>query len=192
MGSAWPAEMHEQRKHSRHSRWLGSKFLFGELIFSWFFFIFPVFISGSILFPVRVSVPFSSHILLTWFCFMCPESMSRDALYPVDSSSYTSWDGNTYHVSCTIPGAAAVLENDPVYSCPGGFVPPREDSDPRNCIKVISLPDSIFFQIYLCLTLALPFLFSRIFHYCHSRVPSMRIRQKSTLSCGSSRRSYLL
>ncbi len=84
--------------------------------------------------------------------------MSRDALYPVDSSSYTSWDGKTYDVPCTIAGAAA-FENDPVYSCPGGFVPPRDDSDPRNCIKVISSPDSIFFQIYLCLMLARPFYF---------------------------------
>jgi hypothetical protein len=98
--------------------------------------------------------------------------MSRDALYPVDSSSYTSWDWKTYDVPCTIPGAAA-LENDQVYSCPDGFVPPRDDSDPRHCIKVVSSPHSIFFQIYLC---SFPHVhvavsFSRIRHHCSQPCP---------------------
>jgi hypothetical protein len=125
--------------------------------------------------------------------------MSRDALYPVNSSSYTSWDGKAYDVPCTIPIAAA-LKNDQVYSCPDGFVPPRDDSDSRNCIKVISSPHSTFFSynIYIyvrSLTLARPFHFPvppSLLIIAHSRAPSMRIRQKNTLSCGSSRRSYLL
>ncbi len=61
--------------------------------------------------------------------------MSEVALYPLDSSSYTSWDGNTYDVPCTIPGVA--VEVDLGYDCPDGFVPPRK-GDPRNCIQVIN------------------------------------------------------
>jgi hypothetical protein len=74
--------------------------------------------------------------MMTWmeFAFLCTGNMSQDAVYPVDSSSYTSWDGNTYQVPCTIPGAAA--EADFSVNCPVGFVPPRDESDPRQCIKV--------------------------------------------------------
>ncbi len=122
--------------------------------------------------PFSMSVPFSSHILLIWFCFTRPENISSDVLYPVDSSSYTSWDGIAYDVPCTISGAAA-LENDQVYSCPDGFVPPHDDSDPRNCIKVVSSPHSISFQTYLC---SFPHAraavsFPRIHHYCSQPCP---------------------
>ncbi len=61
--------------------------------------------------------------------------MSGEAMYPLDSSSYTYWDGNKYEVQCTIPGAAVVNRS---YDCPDGFVSPREEGDPRNCIQVIS------------------------------------------------------
>ncbi len=62
--------------------------------------------------------------------------MSGDALYPVDSSSYTYWDGKKYKVTCTIPGAA--VGKDLHNNCPDGFVSPREEGDPRNCIQVMS------------------------------------------------------
>jgi hypothetical protein len=57
-------------------------------------------------------------------------------MYPLDSSSYTSWDGKKYEVNCTIPGAAVGV--DLSYECPDGFVSPREEGDPRNCIQVMS------------------------------------------------------
>ena len=62
-------------------------------------------------------------------------NMSGEAMYPLDSSSYTYWDGNKYEVQCTIPGAAVVNRS---YDCPDGFVSPREEGDPRNCIQVMS------------------------------------------------------
>ena len=61
--------------------------------------------------------------------------MSEEALYPLDSSSYTLWDGKKYEVKCTIPGAVVGVD---LYDCPDGFVSPREEGDPRNCIQVIS------------------------------------------------------
>ncbi len=61
--------------------------------------------------------------------------MSEAVLYPLDSSSYTSWNGKTYDVPCTIPGAA--VEVDLSYDCPDGFVRPQK-GDPRNCIQVIT------------------------------------------------------
>ena len=67
-------------------------------------------------------------------------------MYPRDSSSYTYWDGKIYEVKCTIPGAAVGVGLS--YDCPDGFVSPREEGDPRNCIQVISsqlsLPPSLF------------------------------------------------
>ncbi len=150
-----------------------------------------VILSHTHSFYFRVYIPFSSRILLKWFCFTRPDGMSRNAIFPINSSSYTSWDGKIYDAPCTKPGAAA-LETD--QGCPNGFVPPRDDSDPRNCIKVVSSPHSIFFQIHLCSFphARVAVLFFRSDVIAHSRVPSMRIRQKSTLSCGSSRQSYLL
>jgi hypothetical protein len=62
--------------------------------------------------------------------------MSGEELYPLDSSSYTYWDGKKYEVQCTIPGAAVGIDLNP--DCPDGFVSPREEDDPRNCIQVIS------------------------------------------------------
>ena len=68
-------------------------------------------------------------------------NMSKEALYPLDASSCTYWDGKKYEVKCTIPGAAVGV--DLSYDCPDGFVSPREEGDPRNCIQVISLQLSL-------------------------------------------------
>jgi hypothetical protein len=64
----------------------------------------------------------------------CTANMSGEAMYPRDSSSYNYWDGKKYEVNCTIPGAAVGV--DLSYDCPDGFVSPREEGDPRNCIQV--------------------------------------------------------
>jgi hypothetical protein len=99
--------------------------------------------------------------------------MSRDVLYPVESSSYTSWDGKAYGVPCTKPGATA-LENDQVYSCPVGFVPPRDDRDSRNCIKVLPSPHSTFcIHVYMFVP-SRPrgrFIFPYPRHYCSQPCP---------------------
>ncbi len=58
-------------------------------------------------------------------------------MYPVDFSSYTHWDEEQYEVKCTVPGAAVGVDLN--YDCPNGFVSPRDEGDPRNCIQVISL-----------------------------------------------------
>ncbi len=115
-----------------------------------------------------------------------PERMSRDALYPVKSSDYT-WDGKTYDVPCTMAMGRAAAE-DQVYDCPSGYVPRRDDSDDyRLCRQVFYHRHAIvFFRYeYICL-------FPHCHDCSHSRVPSMRIRRKSTVLCGSSRRSCLV
>jgi hypothetical protein len=62
--------------------------------------------------------------------------MSGETMYPLESSSYTYWDGKKYEVQCMLPGDT--VGEDLSYVCPGGFVSPREEGDPRNCIQVIS------------------------------------------------------
>ena len=66
----------------------------------------------------------------------CTANMSGEAMYPLDSASYTYWDEKKYEVKCTIPGAAVGVGLS--YDCPDGFVSPRKEGDPRNCIQVIS------------------------------------------------------
>ncbi len=65
------------------------------------------------------------------FAYKCVVSMSPEVMYPLESSTY-SWDGKSYHVLCTVPGAA--VEVDLSYDCPEGLVQVR---DPRNCIQVV-------------------------------------------------------
>ena len=70
--------------------------------------------------------------------------MSKDVWYPLEPSSYTSWDGNTYAVPCTIYGAA--VNANLSYDCPDGYLPPRDESDPRQCIQVIA---ALLFAFYV-------------------------------------------
>ncbi len=75
------------------------------------------------------------HISNMIYYSTCPELL--DAWYPLESSSYTSWDEKTYAVPCTIPGAA--VNANLRYDCPDGYIPPRDESDPRQCIQVIAV-----------------------------------------------------
>jgi hypothetical protein len=119
------------------------------------------------LFPGFVSFPLFHSLALAEYCIFshmmfvyiyiymficmctCIANMSGEALYPRSSSSYTYWDGKKYEVQCTIPGAVA--GGNLSYHCPDGFVSPREEGDPRNCIQVISLrlPLPLLYALYI-------------------------------------------
>jgi hypothetical protein len=117
----------------------------------------------------------------------CPANMSNDAYYPLESSSYTSWDGKSYAVPCTIPGAA--VNANLSYDCPDGYFPPRDESDPRQCIQVIAALLFVFTWM--------PCRLSPL-HSVHLFVPAtsprlaqlMPTRGRSTMSCGQLRGWY--
>ncbi len=110
----------------------------------------------------------------------CSANTSQDVWYPLESSSYTSWDGNTYAVPCTIPGAAVNASLS--YDCPDGYFPPRDEIDPRQCIQVIAALLFVFTWM--------PCRLSPL-HSVHLFVPAtprlaqlMPIRGRSTMPCG--------
>ncbi len=115
--------------------------------------IFPGYVTLSFF---HIMPPYlTRHISNMIYYSACPANMSKDVSYPLKSSSYTSWDGKTYAVPCTIPGATVNASLS--YDCPDGYFPPRDESDPRQCIQVIAA--LLFVFTWMPCRLHIPFIF---------------------------------